>query len=172
MNWFQKRKKAVDERVLNMQNKIYREIYLLIMGICFLSIVVKMYIFNLEPEQSITEFIILLISGIYYTVRATRLGIFSDEVEIHDRNCKIPMSSKNVYFGLGFGLLMSLFFGVRSAIVYGDGYGNTIFTFVLVFFVSLMMYVPFFLIVIVGPFSAAKFASKKVAAKDLEDDEE
>lgn len=169
---FQKRKKTVDERVLNTQNKIYREMYLLVMGICWLSLIIKQFIFDLGLKEILTELIILIITGIYYTARSAALGIFSDEVEIHDRNSKVPMSSKNVYIGLGFGLLISLFFGIRSAIVYGDGYQQSIIYFVLVLFVSLMMYIPFFLIVIVGPFSAAKSASEKAAAKDLEDDEE
>ncbi|QED46244.1 DUF6773 family protein [Cytobacillus dafuensis] len=170
MSWFRKRKKVVDERIRNTQNKIYREIYMLIMVICLLSIAAKMYILGLEAKQIMTELIILFVSGIYYTVRAASLGIFSDEVEIHDRNSKVPLSSKNVYFVLSFGLIISIFFGVRSAMIYGEGYLNSIFIFVLVLFSSLMINVPFFLVVIVGSFSAAKSASLKASEKDLDDE--
>ena len=170
MKWFQKRKRFVDERILNMQNQIYREIYLLVMGICLLSVIAKQYIFDLDIKQALTELIILLITGVYYLVRAASSGIFSDEVEIHDRNSKVPMNSKNVYFGLGFGLLISLFFGIRSAIVYGDGYLQSILYFVTVTFVSLMIYIPFLIIFFAGSFSAAKEVSKKAAEKDLEND--
>lgn len=168
MGWFIIRKKVVDERITNTQNRIYREIYLIISAICLLSIFTKFFLYEISLKLVITELIIILFSSIYYIIRAVSLGIFSDEMEIHDRNSKIPMSSKNIYFSLGIGVAAGIIFGVRSAIIYGDGYLHSIYTFAIVFFASLVIYLPFFLVIIVVPYFAAKRASQKVSEKDLD----
>lgn len=172
MVWLNKKGKVTDERIIIAQNKIYREIYTVIMVICLLSIVIKLYLYDTTSiKLIITECIILFLSSGYYMARSASLGIFSDEVEIHDRTSKTPMSSKNIYIGLSIGVLIGLFFGVRSAFLYGDGYLNSIFTFAIVLCASLMIYVPFFLLIISVPFLAAKKASLKAAEKDLNDED-
>ncbi|KOP79654.1 DUF6773 family protein [Cytobacillus solani] len=169
MKWLSKRQKIADERMINMQNKIYKEIYTIVMILCLISIVTKYYLYGIDAKIVTTELIILFVSGIYYTVRAASIGIFSDEVELHDRNSKVPMSSKNVYIGLGLGVIIGLFFGIRSAIVYGSGLLNSIFYFVIVFFATLMIYLPLFLVLFAGGFSVAKKASIKATEKDLDE---
>ncbi len=168
MGWFRNRKKVVDERITNAQNRIYREIYFIISAICLISIFTKFFLYEISVKLVITELIVILVSSIYYMVRAASLGIFSDEIEIHDRNSRTPMSSKKIYFCLGIGVVAGLIFGVRSAIIYGDGYLNSIYTFAIVFFASLVIYLPFFLVIIVVPYFAAKRASQKVSEKDLD----
>lgn len=172
MNWFPKKNKVNDERIINAQNKIYREIYTVITIICLLSVAIKFYLYETTSiKLIITEFIILFLSSVYYMARSASLGIFSDEVEIHDRTSKTPMSSKNIYIGLSIGVLIGISFGARSAFLYGNGYLNSIYLFALVLFASLMIYVPFFLLLISGSFLVAKKASLKVAEKDLDDED-
>ncbi|MFO1446390.1 hypothetical protein KDN24_24930 [Bacillus sp. Bva_UNVM-123] len=168
MGLFRKRKKVADERITHIQNKIYREIYHIVSAISLLSIITKFYLYEINIKLVITELIIIFISSIYYFVRAANLGIFSDEIEIHDRQSTTPMSSKNIYIGIGLGVAVGLFFGVRSAIIYGDGYANSMFTFAIVFLASIMIYLPFFLVVICVPYLAAKKASLKAAERDLD----
>lgn len=169
MKWLKKRQKIADERIINMQNKIYKEIYMVVNALCLISVIIKYYLYGIDIKLVITELVILFASGLYYTVRAASLGIFSDEVELHDRNSKVPMSSKNVYIGLGLGVMIGLFFGVRSAIVYGNGLLNSLFYFVIVFFATLMIYLPLFLVLFAGSFSVASKVSKKATEQDLDE---
>ncbi|MGN7403579.1 DUF6773 family protein [Cytobacillus praedii] len=169
MKWLSKRQKIADERIINMQNKIYKEIYMIVMVLCLISVAMKYYLYGIDVKLVTTELVILFASGIYYTVRAASLGIFSDEVELHDRNSKVPMSSKNVYIGLGLGVFIGLFFGIRSAIIYGNGLFNSLVYFFIVFIASLMIYLPFFLVLFAGSFSVAAKASKKASEQDLDE---
>lgn len=171
MSQFFKRNKIMDERVVNIQNKIYREIYVLISAICMLSAAIKFYLYGVGKGIAYTEIIILVASTIYYFTRSASLGIFSDEVEIHDRNHKTPMSSKNVYLALALGVCASLFFGVRSALVYGEGFLNSLYYFGIVFVAAFAIYLPIFIIIFVIPFILAKKASLKASEKDLIDKE-
>ncbi|WP_102272671.1 DUF6773 family protein [Cytobacillus massiliigabonensis] len=169
MKWLWKRQKIADERMINMQNEIYKEIYTIVMVLCLISVAIKYYMYGIDIKLVTTELIILFVSGIYYIVRAASKGIFSDEVELHDRNSKVPMSSKNVYIGLGLGVIIGLFFGIRSALLYGNGFLNSLFYFVIVFFASLMIYLPLFLVLFAGSFSVAAKASKKASEQDLDE---
>lgn len=169
MKWLGKSQKIADERINNMQNKIYKEIYMVVNALCLISVAIKYYLYGIDIKLVITELVILFASGLYYTVRAASLGIFSDEVELHDRNSKVPMSSKNVYIGLGLGVMIGLFFGIRSAIVYGNGLVNSLFYFIIVFFATLMIYLPLFLVLFAGSFSVASKVSKKATEQDLDE---
>jgi len=55
---FFRRKKIVDERVINMQNKVYKEIYLIIYLICLASIVIKFINYGFIVENVLTECVI------------------------------------------------------------------------------------------------------------------
>lgn len=115
-----KREKITDERVVNIQNKIYKEVFQLAIAISILSIIIKFYLYGLNSELVITEFIIIIIPSFFYTVRTIWLGIYSDEIELHDRTSKIPMSIKQVFVGLVTGIAIAMFFGVRSSLLYGN----------------------------------------------------
>ncbi|GIO84765.1 hypothetical protein J25TS5_16970 [Paenibacillus faecis] len=169
MNWFNKNK-LTDERIVNLKNQIYREAYLLITIICSASIILK--IFLQEAPSTLTEVIVLLAGGIYYGVRSVMLGIYSEEVEVHDRESKTPYSRKTVWSGLAIGLGIALFFGIRSALLYGKSDLQTqVWYFFLVFAVSLIIYLPFFIAFQVTVHHWANKASKKFAESDLRDPE-
>lgn len=159
-----KKGKITDERIVNIQNKIYKEIYLIAAIICMISIFVKRYLYGAKPELAFTEFFVLFISGVYYVMRTASLGIYSDEVEIHDRTSKIPMSVKNIIIGLVSGVVIALFFGIRSALLYGND-TNRLWYFTLVFFTSLIIYCPLFAGFIAIFHAAAKRASDKITQK-------
>ncbi|MBD1379782.1 DUF6773 family protein [Metabacillus arenae] len=162
MHLFKKKDIAVDERIVNSKNKIYKEMYLLILAVCILSIVVKYALYGMNTHLVITELVILLAQGIYYVVRSVGMGIFSDDVEVHDRTSKVPMGMKNLISGLFFGVALAIFFGVRSAMDYGETILEQIWYFILVFFASLMIYAPFFgLILAIVHFSAMKISKNQ-----------
>ncbi|MDV2686458.1 DUF6773 family protein [Alkalihalophilus lindianensis] len=165
------KKKPVDERVTNMQNKIYREIYHLVMLIALVSVVVKFMTIEVTMQVVLTEFLILLGASIYYLVRATTLGIYSDEVELHDTHSKMKRSKKNFYGGLAFGVIFALIFATNSAINYAEGTQQAINYFALVFGVSLIIYAPFFILFIWVTHTAAKKKSDQINQQQLDEDE-
>lgn len=163
--------KVKDERVINMQNKIYREISVLVAVICILSILVKMYVLGMGFKHTFTEYIIIFAQGIYFLIRTVNLGIFTDEVEIHDQQNKIPKRTKILIYSLAFGILFPLFLGVRSAILYGEGGWQSVETFFMVLAFSLMFYIPLAFVLLIFH-ELAKTHSDKAVEKVLDDPEE
>lgn len=164
MNLF-KRTKLADERIINLKNKIYAEIYVLVTVICAVSSIVKYFIYDMEIEGIVTELAILIISGFYYLYRSITLGIASAEIELHDAKSKWPQRKKNFVFSVSLGVIIALIFGVNSAVRYADGIGQSIWYFFLVTFVSLMIYLPFFIITIVIGNDAIQKKSNDVVNK-------
>ncbi|MNJ32774.1 DUF6773 family protein [Paenibacillus bouchesdurhonensis] len=167
LSWVSSQSKQVDERIVNTQNKIYKEIYMLIMLICLGSVIVKYAVLDMD-RLLITEIVIMLASSLYYLIRSVSLGVYSDAVEVHDRSSKFKMSTKNIVAGSIFGLGLALFFGFRSATLYADGAMQSLWYFILVFAVSLMIYVPVFLLLTFGLHMAANKASTNVTKDELE----
>lgn len=143
MSFFNKRNKIVDERILNASNKIYKEAYFFTIIIALISIIVKFFINGVDYNLVITELIIVGVPAFYYTIRTIQLGIFSDLSEVHDRKSKMSINLKTVIIGFTIGIGVALFFGIRSAILYGDE-TNRLWYFILVFFASFMIYCPIF----------------------------
>ncbi|MCH4825398.1 DUF6773 family protein [Planococcus halocryophilus] len=143
---FYKKTKFEDERLTNIKNKIYAEVYILIIVFLSISIVLKYFIYNLGAQSITTELIILFVSGIYSAYRSTKLGLFSAEIEMHDRKSKWSRQKKNLFASIILGVGIALFFGINSAVQYAEGTLQSIHYFLLTTLVSLMMYLPFFLI--------------------------
>ncbi len=169
MNFF--KNKIQDERVINEQNKIYREIYLLIYIVCLVSVVYKFFVYGFEMEHGATEMAIFVVAGIYYGVRASQKGLFSAEVEIHDNKSKWSYQTKTITIGVVVGLLLALFFGINSAYSYADSQLEAIKYFFITFVASIMFYIPFLVLVLAVSYSSAKKQSDKAVEKQLEDDE-
>lgn len=166
MAWFKKRK-IYDERIINTQNKFYKEAYNVAMLICFISIVVKYSLYGIKLENVILELLVLFIPGVYYTIRTVCSGIYSDQVEIHDSASKFSMNTKSILIGLGIGTAFSLFFAIRSTVLYGNGNGFLIF--MAVFFICMVIYVPVMFLLFAVPNYVATRASKKFS--ELDDEE-
>ncbi|TYS69527.1 hypothetical protein FZC76_04645 [Sutcliffiella horikoshii] len=171
MNIFGGATKVEDERIVNIQNKIYREIYFLVMAICLISIGFKFYQYGFGVNSIHTELAILFLQGVYYTVRGASMGVLSDEVEIHDRKSKVPMKWKTLFWGGASGVIIAIFFGLNSAFNYADTTAQAYSYFFMVFFVSLMIYIPFLVLLSGSTFLAAMNRSKKAAEKELDEDE-
>ncbi|MGF7048263.1 hypothetical protein J2T13_002770 [Paenibacillus sp. DS2015] len=143
MKWFN-RNRVEDERIVHMKNKIYKEVYTLIMIICTISIIVKNFTQS-DWKSSLLELVIVLVGGLYVGIRSVFLGIYSDEVELHDSRSKISLNTRQILMNLGSGVFLALFFGIRNAVMYGDGTWITgLKYFSLVAFISLVIYIPLF----------------------------
>ncbi|MEK4701555.1 DUF6773 family protein [Solibacillus sp. FSL R7-0668] len=165
------KQKIVDERVQNMQNKIYREIYYIVYLICISSLIIKMFLYGRGFEHVTTELIILLTCAIYYSIRGMYSGVLSEEVEIHDANSKYRFSTKTIVIGILCGVVIALAMALNSAINYADSNAQALEYFFIVFLISLVIYAPFLAVFLfIGQQSAVK-KSKKINDKMLEDNE-
>ncbi|QTM98919.1 hypothetical protein ERJ70_06150 [Sediminibacillus dalangtanensis] len=167
-----KRNRRKDERITNLQNKIYREIYHLVLIICVLSLIFKYATSGADFKNVWLELVILLVTSIYYTVRSTGMGIFSAEVEMHDQTNKRPMSVKTILIGALFGAGWAIFLGIHSAVSYADTATQSVYYFLLTSVVSFIIYIPFLMIVNGFAYWGAKKRSDRAVAKELEDEEE
>lgn len=165
MKWLRRRYPR-DERIEQIKNSIYREMYWLVNAIAGISIITKL-ILGMDIQSMLTELVIVTAASLYYLFRIVQKGIYSDEVEIHDHNSKLPMSVKQMLIGIGIGIVVALFFGIRSAVLYGDKKGE-IETFLIVFLASFMIYVPFLLLYAVIAHASANKLSRIAAANNDE----
>ena len=167
MNLFKKDVHMVDERIISTRNKIYKEAFGLAITLCFASIVVKYAAHGIKSDLVLTELVVIVVSGLYCLIRRVMLGLYSDEVEMHDRTNRLPLTGKNIIIGLGAGVAIALFFGIRNASLYGSDV-NRLKYFVVVFFAALMIYLPLFIALLVISDLLARKASKKIAEKEEE----
>ncbi|MFG6147520.1 DUF6773 family protein [Halobacillus sp. B23F22_1] len=174
MNFSFTKKKPQDERVTTLQNKIYRELYHVIILICAGSLVYKSIQREAYIDNTWLEMLILIGGVIYYLARASHLGIFTDEVEMHDRSSKIKLNTKYLITSLMIGGGLSLFFAVNNSLRYGETTQETIFYFFLILITSLIINVPILLGLFVVPSLIAKHNSDRMNERELidEDDED
>ena len=166
------KRKMVDERVQNMQNKIFREIYYIVSIICMVSLIGKIIVYGRGTEHITTEMTILIVCAVYYTIRGMYSGVLSEEVEIHDANSKVRFSTKTAFFGIACGVVIALSMGLNSAINYADSNAQAIEYFFMVFLISLLIYAPFLAIFLFITHQSAVKKSKQINDKMLEDDED
>lgn len=171
-----KRQTIQDERIINLRNKIYGEIYVLVLVICSGSILLKVISGRRGFEHLGTEIIILIGGALYYLVRSANLGIFSEEVMYaKGREVKDPdshMAIQGIGIGAIIGIVLGIIFGLNSALNYADGTGQAIYYFFLTFAATVMMYTPFLFIILFVPYIVAKKKSERVNEKMLEELEE
>ncbi|MCP1144434.1 DUF6773 family protein [Lysinibacillus endophyticus] len=171
-----KRQMIQDERITNLQNKIYREIYIIVLMICSGSMVLKVISGKGGFENLGTEMIIFFVGALYYLVRSANLGIFSEEImyakgkEVKNPDSRIAI--KGIGIGAVIGIVLGLVFGINSALNYAEGMGQSIYYFFLTFATTVMMYTPFLFIVLFVPYILAKKKSERVNKKMLEELEE
>lgn len=165
MGLFKRSKRIVDERIENVKKGIFKEAFIAAMAISILSMIIKFSLYGIKVELVAAELAILIIPGLYFVIRSVIMGIYSDEIEIHDRISKMSANSKNVIIALIFGFALAAFFGIRSAVLYGNDF-NRLWYFFLVFTASLIIYCPFLVVYIVITHNIAKKVSSKVSQKN------
>ncbi|MEY9974847.1 putative membrane protein [Lysinibacillus sp. RC46] len=163
--------KHVDERIKNQQNKIYKEIFFFVIVICLISILIKFITQGVTSQNVVTERLIILFSVVYYCGRAAYLGIFTEEVEIHDSASKFKLSTKLIIFGVAIGMVIAIIMGVNSAFNYAESTSQAIYFFFMVFFVSLFMYSLFIAGILFLFYVLAKKKSDRVIQRMLEDED-
>lgn len=69
-----KNNKIKDERVIQLNNTIQSEAYLLVLFLAAISIFTKTYMLHMDFTWVLTELVIIVLSIIYIVMRATLLG--------------------------------------------------------------------------------------------------
>ena len=164
---FNSKERLKDERIERLYNKIFREAYLIAIVIAVISILTKYFYYGLNTEYVIFEFAFIIVTSLYFLIRSVFLGIYSDAIELHDKDKSIslPMSVKQILIGIAAGFGIALFFGVRSALLYGGG-GNQVEYFFLVFGASFMIYLPALIILVLATSYIARKKSEQVNMED------
>ncbi|WP_270181182.1 DUF6773 family protein [Alkalihalobacillus sp. CinArs1] len=163
------RRKVLDERVTALQDGIFRELYAIVVGLCGLSIFYEQFFGDISLGKVWLELVIIIGGGAYYLLRSSMLGIFTDEVEMHDRSSKWKMNTKNMVISVLVGLGISLTFATINSQRFGETRSETIEFFFVIFFVSMMIYIPFMFAILVLPYAMAKYRSDNVNEEELED---
>lgn len=171
MNFF-KRKQMQDEWIVNSKNKIYAEIYLIVVAISVISFIVKYFIFKLPLSGVWTELLILLLSSMYYSIRATKLGIYAVEIELQDRESKWSFQRKNMLYALITGVAIAFGLGINSALRYADGMMQGMTYFFITFVVSMIIYLPLAILLLVVGNELFRRKSAKIASEMIGDDDE
>jgi uncharacterized membrane protein len=162
------KKIIVDERIQSVQDKIYKEVYYLVLVMCLVSIAIKSLYYGFEAKMLITEAVIILTSIGYFGIKTILLGTY---YEINEEKIKRSSTKKNALVGGFVGVLIAVFFGVRSSIIYADQ-GEKLYYFILVFVAALIIYLPVLLVATVLPDYMANKISKRMSEKQLGDYDE
>lgn len=110
-----KTNKIKDERIVQLNNKIQSEAFILIIAILALSIFIKAYMLDMGVREYLTEMIVMIVSIVYLSIRGAMVGYSSMD---------------NLYFGKKFkvisalllAVLITVFNGIRNYTMYGEKY--------------------------------------------------
>lgn len=72
-----KTNKIKDERIVQLNNKIQSEAFILIIAILALSIFIKAYMLDMGVREYLTEMIVMIVSIVYLPIRGAMVGYSS-----------------------------------------------------------------------------------------------
>src|SRR5699024_3376452 len=168
-----KKSKHEDDWVTHTKNKIYAEVYKLVIAICGITVIVKLFLNAYTADVHLihdTEIIILLIASLYCLYCSIRLDVSAAEEEMKDRKDKMSSQKKNVFWSIGAGFGIAIFMGLNSTVNFGEGTRQSIYYFFFVSIGSLLIYLPVMLIIFVAGRAMAKRESDRVVDYMLKDD--
>lgn len=110
-----KSKKIKDERVIQINNKIQSEAYLIVLFLMAISIFVKSYLLDMDSTQCIPELVIITLSIIYIAIRSMLLG--HSLINNTKRGKAIVISAIMIL-----SLVVSISNGIKNFSLYGERY--------------------------------------------------
>lgn len=154
-----------DERIVQLNNKIQSEAFILTIMILALSIFIKSYIFDMGIREYLIELIIMMVSIAYLSIRGATVGYSSMDTIYFGKKFKIIAI-------LLLAILITIFNGIRNYTFYGknyDGISDIHFLSVIgVTFISSLIFVSFLL----GAVYSIERIGQKRLEKQLDNDEE
>ena len=110
-----KTNKIKDERIVQLNNKIQSEAFILIIAILALSIFIKAYMLDMGVREYLTEMIVMIVSIVYLSIRGAMVGYSSMDNLYFGKKFK-------VIFALLLAVLITVFNGIRNYTMYGEKY--------------------------------------------------
>ena len=160
-----KTNKIKDERIVQLNNKIQSEAFILIIAILALSIFIKAYMLDMGVREYLTEMIVMIVSIVYLSIRGAMVGYSSMD---------------NLYFGKKFkvistlllAVLITVFNGIRNYTMYGEKYTGILDVhFLAVIGVTFISSLIFVTLILGAVYSIEKIGQKRLE-KQFNNDEE
>ena len=149
-----KTNKIKDERIVQLNNKIQSEAFILIIAILALSIFIKAYMLDMGVREYLTEMIVMIVSIVYLSIRGAMVGYSSMD---------------NLYFGKKFKVI---FAGIRNYTMYGEKYTGILDVhFLAVIGVTFISSLIFVTLILGAVYSIEKIGQKRLE-KQFNNDEE
>lgn len=109
-----KQTKIKDERVVQVNNKIQSEAYVVVTFLALISIFVKTYIMDMPFSQYVVELGMIIVSTTYIAIRSMLVG--------HDFMSTNKKKKLTIFFILGSSLAITTINGIRNYSLYSDKY--------------------------------------------------
>lgn len=157
-------KKIKDERIIQLNNKIQSEAFIIVLSLLALSVFIKDYILDMGVSSYLTELIIMIFSLIYISIRGSIVGSSSMDHTYHNKKF-------NVIIVLLLTAVITAFNGIRNYELYKDKYngildGHFIAVLAITFVSSLI-----FTTLILGIVFSIEKAGQRRLEKKLENDD-
>lgn len=160
-----KTNKIKDERIIQLNNKIQSEAFILVIAILALSIFIKAYMLDMGVREYLTEMIVMIVSIVYISIRGAMVGYSSMD---------------NLYFGKKFkvistlllAVLITIFNGIRNYTMYGEKYTGILDVhFLAVIGITFISSLIFVTLILGAVYSIEKIGQKRLE-KQFNNDEE
>ena len=160
-----KTNKIKDERIIQLNNKIQSEAFILVIAILALSIFIKAYMLDMGVREYLTEMIVMIVSIVYLSIRGAMVGYSSMD---------------NLYFGKKFkvistlllAVLITIFNGIRNYTMYGEKYTGILDVhFLAVIGITFISSLIFVTLILEAVYSIEKIGQKRLE-KQFDNDEE
>ncbi len=160
-----KTNKIKDERIIQLNNKIQSEAFILVIAILALSIFIKAYMLDMGVREYLTEMIVMIVSIVYLSIRGAMVGYSSMD---------------NLYFGKKFkvistlllAVLITIFNGIRNYTMYGEKYTGILdIHFLAVIGITFISSLIFVTLILGAVYSIEKIGQKRLE-KQFDNDEE
>lgn len=160
-----KTNKIKDERIIQLNNKIQSEAFILVIAILALSIFIKAYMLDMGVQEYLTEMIVMIVSIVYLSIRGAMVG---------------HSSMDNLYFGKKFkvistlllAVLITIFNGIRNYTMYGEKYTGILDVhFLAVIGITFISSLIFVTLILGAVYSIEKIGQKRLE-KQFDNDEE
>ena len=157
--------KMKDERIIQLNNKIQSEAFILVIAILALSIFIKAYMLDMGVREYLTEMIVMIVSIVYLSIRGAMVGYSSMD---------------NLYFGKKFkvistlllAVLITIFNGIRNYTMYGEKYTGILDVhFLAVIGITFISSLIFVTLILGAVYSIEKIGQKRLE-KQFNNDEE
>ena len=160
-----KTNKIKDERIIQLNNKIQSEAFILVIAILALSIFIKAYMLDMGVREYLTEMIVMIVSIVYLSIRGAMVGYSSMDTLYFGKKFKVIST-------LLLAVLITIFNGIRNYTMYGEKYTGILDVhFLAVIGVTFISSLIFVTLILGAVYSIEKIGQKRLE-KQFNNDEE